>query len=81
MLPESRRAHVRGLCQFVHSHLFGKVLPDPVRRLRNFLSWALCTNQVPKVRGVWTMQQTNQYFVLDQRRKLRNELRLIQQKK
>lgn len=35
MLPKGGGTHIRGFGQLIQAHLFGKVLPDLVRRLRN----------------------------------------------
>jgi hypothetical protein len=80
MLPERGRTHVGAFGQIFHSHPFGEMLPDPCHRSSKLLCRTSGIDEAPQVRRVRTRQQANDEFLLYQRRKLRNQHRLVEQR-
>ena len=67
MLSEGRGAHVRAIRQVVPLQRLNEVLLEPCDRLRNLLAGGPGRDEVSELRAVQAGQQTDCYFLLNQR--------------
>src|SRR5947209_2385661 len=80
MLAESGRAHMRAIRQVVPMERLNEVLLEPGDGLRDLLARGPCGDEAPELRAVWTRQQADGDFLLDERRQTGNQRWFVQQR-
>src|SRR3989454_1019720 len=78
--PEGGWAHVRAIRQVVSMERLHEVLLEPGDGLRDLLARGSRGDEAPELRAVWTCQQADGDFLLDQRRQPGNQCRFVQQR-
>jgi hypothetical protein len=77
MLPEGGWAHVCAIRQVVPTERLNEVLFEPGDGLRDLLAWGPRGHEAPELRAVWTCQQADGDFLLDEWRQPGNQCRLV----